>query len=252
MARIKCKNCGKVYHYETEGCCPECGAYNRPPRKERVSSDGTIYHMKAADSPAKRRTPAKPSGGKVCFEEETRRAEQAWDGAKVRDGEASQAGEWTPPAGETAASADTVQDWLRRHRTPIRLSEGGKTVVVLAVVILLLLFLKGGVRSCAYHNDKVEVYEGPVLQEFTVKDGVALVYLEDVDDMTSGTLWYMDTEDYLQCADVAHWEDQGDVCIMYFDVGENCQRAEWIEIFCGDDDEYYQVEIGAEIATAER
>ena len=67
MARIKCKNCGKAYRYETEGCCPECGAYNRPPRHEKVNADGTIYHMKDADYLEKRR--AKPHGSKVCFEE---------------------------------------------------------------------------------------------------------------------------------------------------------------------------------------
>lgn len=31
MATVHCKACGKSYNYEKNGCCPECGAYNRPP-----------------------------------------------------------------------------------------------------------------------------------------------------------------------------------------------------------------------------
>ena len=36
MATVHCKACGKSYNYEKNGCCPECGAYNRPPRREQV------------------------------------------------------------------------------------------------------------------------------------------------------------------------------------------------------------------------
>ena len=43
MATIRCKACGKLYSYEKEGCCPGCGAYNRPPKRERVNADGTPY-----------------------------------------------------------------------------------------------------------------------------------------------------------------------------------------------------------------
>ena len=62
MATIHCKACGKSYNYEKNGCCPECGAYNRPPRRERVDADGTVHHLTGQE----RRSV--PRGGKVCFE----------------------------------------------------------------------------------------------------------------------------------------------------------------------------------------
>lgn len=35
MARVKCAECGKVYTYETDDFCPQCGAYNQPGKTER-------------------------------------------------------------------------------------------------------------------------------------------------------------------------------------------------------------------------
>ena len=69
MANIKCKACGKRYDYYEHGCCPECGAYNRPPQRDRVDVDGTVHHLNDSeffdDSAARRR-----QSGKVCFERE--------------------------------------------------------------------------------------------------------------------------------------------------------------------------------------
>ena len=64
MATIHCKACGAVYRYEKEGCCPNCGAYNRPPKRERVNADGTVQHM--TDAAYEKRQHAQ---GRVCFEE---------------------------------------------------------------------------------------------------------------------------------------------------------------------------------------
>ena len=64
MAAIRCKACGRLYDYRKEGCCPGCGAYNRPPKRERVNIDGTVQHM--TDAAYERRQHAQ---GKVCFEE---------------------------------------------------------------------------------------------------------------------------------------------------------------------------------------
>ncbi|MBQ7485396.1 MAG: hypothetical protein IJT78_02080 [Oscillospiraceae bacterium] len=63
MATIRCKGCGAFYRYEKEGCCPRCGAYNRPPVREKVDADGTVRHM--SDDAF-----ARHGGGsdKVCFE----------------------------------------------------------------------------------------------------------------------------------------------------------------------------------------
>lgn len=76
MAMVQCKACGKIYDYEKNGCCPSCGAYNRPPRRERVDADGTVHHLTGQE----RRSV--PHGGKVCFEkkvcfeDEARRARE--------------------------------------------------------------------------------------------------------------------------------------------------------------------------------
>lgn len=61
MELIRCKACGKRYNYRTEGCCPDCGAYNRPPRKEWVRADGSIY----VDTQQKK---AELSSEKECYE----------------------------------------------------------------------------------------------------------------------------------------------------------------------------------------
>ena len=63
MASIHCKACGTLYRYDKEGCCPNCGAYNRPPKRGRVTADGSVQRMSDADY--EKREHAR---GKVCFE----------------------------------------------------------------------------------------------------------------------------------------------------------------------------------------
>lgn len=45
MATVHCEACGKHYNYEKHGCCPNCGAYNRPPRREVVNADGSVRRI---------------------------------------------------------------------------------------------------------------------------------------------------------------------------------------------------------------
>lgn len=77
MTRVHCKACGKRYDYESNGCCPECGAYNRPPRRQGVNADGTVYRISDqefldADSPLHDRKQDKVCfEGKECHEEKT-------------------------------------------------------------------------------------------------------------------------------------------------------------------------------------
>lgn len=70
MANVKCGACGKRYDYYEHGCCPNCGAYNRPPRRNRVDVDGTVHHISDdeffSNTAARRRS----QGGKVCFEQD--------------------------------------------------------------------------------------------------------------------------------------------------------------------------------------
>lgn len=67
MILVKCRSCGRQYDYSKDDCCPKCGAYNRPPRHERVNADGTVHHLTDAEFAAR------GHGGseKVCFEEKT-------------------------------------------------------------------------------------------------------------------------------------------------------------------------------------
>ena len=107
MATIHCKACGTSYHYEKEGCCPNCGAYNRPPKRERVNADGTVQHMTQADY--ERRQHAQ---GKVCFEEKECHEEkvcyedQARQGGQRRASQGSiYASPQRPMSGSTARPA---------------------------------------------------------------------------------------------------------------------------------------------------
>lgn len=50
MASIRCKACGCTYDYNKEGMCPKCGAYNRPPHRERVDPDGSVHYLEPRDA----------------------------------------------------------------------------------------------------------------------------------------------------------------------------------------------------------
>jgi hypothetical protein len=65
---IKCQACGKRYDYYEHGCCPECGAYNRPPHRNRVGVDGVVHHMSDTDFLENSHKRRNSQGGKVCFE----------------------------------------------------------------------------------------------------------------------------------------------------------------------------------------
>lgn len=75
MPNIRCKTCGRTYSYEKQGMCPKCGAYNRPPRRERIDPDGSIHYLddRSAITGA---VPNHPRD-KVCFEKKVCYEEQA-------------------------------------------------------------------------------------------------------------------------------------------------------------------------------
>ena len=49
MVKITCQACGHRYDYAKEGLCPNCGAYNRPPRRETVDADGVVHHLNVVE-----------------------------------------------------------------------------------------------------------------------------------------------------------------------------------------------------------
>lgn len=75
MPNIRCKTCGRTYSYEKQGMCPKCGAYNRPPRRERVDPDGSVHYLD--DRSAITGVVPNHPRDKVCFEEKVCYEEQA-------------------------------------------------------------------------------------------------------------------------------------------------------------------------------
>ena len=73
MANVHCQSCGRTYDYEKYGCCPNCGAYNRRPRREWVDVDGTVHHGSRKQEKVcyEKKTCYEE---KVCFEEQARPA----------------------------------------------------------------------------------------------------------------------------------------------------------------------------------
>ena len=51
MATIRCRSCGRIYDYNKQDMCPKCGAYNRPPHRERVDPDGTVHFVEEQSIP---------------------------------------------------------------------------------------------------------------------------------------------------------------------------------------------------------
>lgn len=66
MVKITCQACGRRYDYAKEGLCPNCGAYNRPPRRETVDIDGVVHHLNVAEDEDEEEIPQ----GKVCYEQQ--------------------------------------------------------------------------------------------------------------------------------------------------------------------------------------
>ncbi len=72
MQTIRCAACGRRYDYRQEGCCPRCGAYNRPPRREWVGADGPYTTGRDVHRPGS--APVRYAMRKrYAFEEQTRK-----------------------------------------------------------------------------------------------------------------------------------------------------------------------------------
>ncbi len=65
MISVRCRSCGRRYDYAKDDCCPGCGAFNRPPKRELIDADGTVRHLSDVEFDER----AHAALGKVCFEE---------------------------------------------------------------------------------------------------------------------------------------------------------------------------------------
>ena len=140
MASIRCKACGCTYDYNKEGMCPKCGAYNRPPRRERVDPDGSIHYLEPRDAAVP------PHRGKrvcyeqkTCYEEQTRRPRQP---AGTGETDALCAQEWENLKG-------SVQRLRTRYQTMDKKQRGNVGKIIIAVVIGLVMLL----NSCNIHRE---------------------------------------------------------------------------------------------------
>ena len=132
MVLVKCKACSKRYDYHQHGCCPECGAYNRPPQRNRVGADGVVHHLKDTDfldNTAKRRN---SQSGKVCFERDVCFEDQT---RRASSGEKS----WAKMAGETSAYLGRMARKEQKEKSKARRIIGIIVSVILATNVLPLL-----------------------------------------------------------------------------------------------------------------
>lgn len=127
MASIRCKACGCTYDYNKEGMCPKCGAYNRPPHRERVDPDGSVHYLEPHDAavPPHR-------GKKVCYEKKTCYEGQTRRSARRAAGEPDslRAGEWENLKGSARNLKDKFQNMEKKHRD---------TLIGLAIALLVLI-----------------------------------------------------------------------------------------------------------------
>lgn len=188
MAAIRCKACGKLYVYEKEGCCPGCGAYNRPPKRERVNPDGTIQHMTDA-AYAKR----KAAAGKVCFEEKECHEEKVCYEDQTRHGK-RKSGSYTDHGEKTRASVKTratvgaaqVLNQLGNSRRSSRKGSKGRSLI--GVLLAVIIAIAGAtnvldrVFNNIFHDDEPTIdvvsdpgaeysYDAVMGEELTMTDG---------------------------------------------------------------------------------
>lgn len=140
MASIRCKACGCTYDYNKEGMCPKCGAYNRPPRRERVDPDGSIHYLEPRDAAVPPHRGKKVCyEQKTCYEEQTRRPRQPAGTGETDD---LCAREWENLKG-------SVQRLWTRYQTMDKKQRGNVGKIIIAVVIGLVLLL----NSCNIHRE---------------------------------------------------------------------------------------------------
>lgn len=123
MPNIRCKTCGRTYSYEKQGMCPKCGAYNRPPRRERVDPDGSVHYLD--DRSAITGVVPNHPRDKVCFEEKVCYEAQT----------------------KKPSAAGTVRFAVERFsKMPKKKRESAAASLV--GVVLALIFFISGIRSC--------------------------------------------------------------------------------------------------------
>ncbi len=171
MAMIRCKACGKLYSYEKEGCCPGCGAYNRPPKRERVNPDGTVQHMTDAEYARRRKAAGKVCfeekecyEQKVCYEDQARRGKRSASSAHADRRETVHAHD---AAGSVSGTGHTAAADLLRQMTAARSGSRGKnkarTLPRLIIAIIIIISMTSGILETVFNriSDKLPWNDDP-------------------------------------------------------------------------------------------
>lgn len=156
MVLVKCKACTKRYDYHEYGCCPECGAYNRPPQRNRVGADGVVHHMSDADFLGNSHKRRSSQSGKVCFEQDVCFEDQA---RKVR----SSAQKWAKTA-ENQFTRGTRNRDSQKKRGP------GKILTIVIILILVTNILPLLLTMCSISDGFEEIVD----EVFGSQVGVAI------------------------------------------------------------------------------
>ena len=191
MAVIHCKACGRSYRYESEGCCPSCGAYNRPPKHERVNADGTVQHMTDAAYEKRKKAHEKVCfEEKVCYEEKTCYEDQARRG--VRKGSDRQ---------ERAATSAAFSNRLASVPSPRKNRRKGNPAVgliVAAIAMLISFATTNGIFSRKEEHNVVPEPANVVPADVTWADAKMGETLEMMDGSTIAvTSWGGSNDDQI-------------------------------------------------------
>ena len=185
MPTIRCAACGKHYDYHREGCCPRCGAYNRPPRREWVAADGSVHHGTPSEKVCYEK--------KVCFEEQTRKPRKK-------------------PSAPQAASAAPKPSQVRYSKGNPR---NNSLAFVIIVIVFLLIFAlaKGGLLHKAIWD-----------HEFREDNDWSDSDWSDTDwdpESTTPAVHYRDID--ADCGDISDISDDLAIQILGYVSGDNGQ-----------------------------
>ena len=138
MQTVRCAACGRRYDYRREGCCPHCGAYNRPPRREWVEADGSIHH-------GEDRTQARPRPGKVCYEEKV-----CYEGKKQCFEEQARRPRSSYSAAQFAKNSERVvksfqKQFNTRYAKGKAQNNGVAALVFTIILVIAIMVINGGV-----------------------------------------------------------------------------------------------------------
>jgi hypothetical protein len=130
MRHITCRACGKGYNYEVDGCCPHCGAYNRPPRRVTIESDGSIHAA---------------GGDKVCYEQKVCYEGQTRHRGKVSFSSLRRAEEKHPL--DFTAVQNAGKSAYAKGKAVYK--KGKQSAILAVVVAVLAALLPGWISSCS-------------------------------------------------------------------------------------------------------